>query len=114
MKTPPTIDPKTIYTDKGGKVSFSVEHTISKNNTPYLNLSERELSELVRDYEYRISVLKEYLRESDMVERKRISEIFGFTFRGDYEDSKAANKLVLKELGSRVKELINENNKLRS
>ena len=39
-KTPPTIEPKTIYTDKGGKVSFSVEHTISRRkNTPYLDMS---------------------------------------------------------------------------
>ena len=39
MKTPPTVNPKTIYTDKGGKVTFSVEHTVSKkkNHAPYLD-----------------------------------------------------------------------------
>ena len=37
MKTPPTVNPKTIYADKGGKVTFAVEHTVSKKkNTPYI------------------------------------------------------------------------------
>ena len=112
MKTPPTVDPKTIYTDKGGKVSFAVEHTVSKKkNTPYIDRPSNEVSALLADYEARVRSLELYLRETEHVEKEHICDIFGWGITSSERVNE--ERIILRELSTKVKDLIQENKKLR-
>lgn len=64
------------------------------------------------DYEDRIRCLELYIRETEHLQKEHICDIFGWGVSTSERENE--EKIVLKELSTKVKDLIQENKKLKT
>lgn len=92
---------------------FDTRQILEQLYSKYENLSAQELMEVIATYQTQIEDLKLYIYQSDLLDRSKIGQIFGF---GDgYRNSEAVleSRQVLKELSHKIKQLLKQNSALK-
>ena len=65
----------------------SPSSSLLNRKSKYFNMSDFELKQILMNYEDQIFALKDYIHESEILEKKRIMDIFNFSYSNYYHQN---------------------------